>query len=309
MVVVTSPKLTRRPALDLVRPQDETPRRAAELYLELLKRSLTRSGFGDEFHVIEPARGSLAGRLYSPVRELLARRQLSIVQRVEADRRDAGNYWPASAETMLGRERLDNIQACVSAVIEEGVPGDLIETGVWRGGATILMRAILEAYQDSERNVWVADSFQGLPKPNPELYPADSGDTHWAWSQLAVSLDQVRANFERYELLDNRVHFLPGWFSETLPNAPIDQLAVLRIDGDMYESTIDPLRYLYPKLSERGFVIIDDYANPDLTGCKQAVDDYRAEQGITDDFVQIDWSAICWQKSDANELRVASGLH
>lgn len=270
-----------------------------ELYLELLKKCLTRTGFGEEFHTIDPAHGTLAGWIYGPVRWALGRRQLRIVQAIDADQRAGGDYWPVSAETMLGRERLDNVQECVTTVLRDGVPGDLIETGVWRGGTTILMRAVLETYADAERCVWVADSFQGLPEPNAALYPADAADTHHAWSQLAVSVDAVKANFARYELLDDRVRFLPGWFKDSLPDAPIERLAVLRIDGDMYESTIDPLRYLYPRLSPGGFVIVDDYANPKLPGCKQAVDDYRAEHGISDEITHIDWTGVFWRKSAA----------
>jgi O-methyltransferase len=270
---------------------------AAQLYLTLLKQCLRRDGFEEPYHLINPPRSSRTGRLYAPVQSILDRRDLVVVQRVKAETRAAGEYWPASAETMLSQARLDNIQDCVTQVIEDGIPGDLIETGVWRGGATILMRAVLAAYGDETRKVWVADSFQGLPPPDPERYPEDAGDTHWQWDQLAVSVDQVRANFERYGLLDERVEFLPGWFRDTLPEAPIDRLAVLRIDGDMYEGTIDPLRHLYPKLSGGGFVIVDDYGDPNLAGCKKAVDDYRAEHGITEPITPIDNMGIFWRKS------------
>jgi O-methyltransferase len=195
---------------------------------------------------------------------------------------------------MLGEARLDNIQESVTQVLREAVPGDLIETGVWRGGGTILMRGVLKAYRDETRTVWVADSFQGLPKPDANAHPADARDEHWQYPELAVSVDDVRANFERYGLLDDQVHFLPGWFADTLPTAPIERLAVLRLDGDMYGSTIDPLRHLYPKLSSGGFVIVDDYSLP---GCRQAVDEYRAEHGIEDQLVRIDWTAVYWRKS------------
>ncbi len=123
-----------------------------------------------------------------------------------------GQDWPADAETMVGLKRLDNIQACVVDVIRRGVPGDLIETGVWRGGAAIFMRGVLKAYGDTTRRVWAADSFEGLPRPNPEAYPADTNDPHWAMGWLGVSLDDVRSNFARYDLLDDQVRFLVGWF-------------------------------------------------------------------------------------------------
>jgi O-methyltransferase len=208
--------------------------------------------------------------------------------------RAEGRDWPADAETMIGLPRLDNLQFCITDVLRRGVPGDLIETGVWRGGATIFMRGVLKAYGDSDRTVWVADSFQGLPKPNVRQAPADAGDILWTYGYLAVPLKTVQRNFARYGLLDSQVRFLVGWFRDTLPDAPIDRLAVLRLDGDMYESTMDALRALYPKLSVGGYIIIDDYEC--LSPCKQAVDDYRAEHGITEPIQYIDWTGAFWQR-------------
>jgi O-methyltransferase len=189
---------------------------------------------------------------------------------------------------MIGLKRLDNLQYCVTDVLRRGVPGDLIETGAWRGGATIFMRAILEAYGDTERQVWVADSFQGLPRPDPERWPAEAGDEHWRMGQLAVSLEDVQANFARYGLLDERVRFLPGWFKDTLPTAPIERLAVLRLDGDIYGSTMEALEALYPKLSVGGYVIVDDYGA--IPQCKEAVTDFRSAHGIIDLMETVDWT-------------------
>jgi O-methyltransferase len=180
--------------------------------------------------------------------------------------------------------------------VEEDVPGDLIETGVWRGGACILMRGALNAYGDESRCVWVADSFEGLPKPNAEKYAADAGDDHWTHNEtLAVSLEQVQENFARYGLLDDRVKFLKGWFSNTLPTAPIEKLSILRLDGDMYESTIDAIAALYPKLSVGGFAIVDDYF---LKNCKAAIHDYRDLHGITEPMIEIDDRAIYWRRAN-----------
>jgi O-methyltransferase len=156
------------------------------------------------------------------------------------------------------------------------------------------MRAALEAVGDTGRTVWVADSFQGVPPPDPERYPADTGDTFWTWDELAVPVEQVRANFAKYGLLDDRVRFLEGWFKDTLPGAPVERLAVLRVDGDLYESTLDTLRPLEPKVSPGGFVIVDDYGC--VPGCKQAVDEYRAEHGITAPLQEIDWTGVLWRK-------------
>ena len=170
-----------------------------------------------------------------------------------------GRDWPFSAETMIGRRRLDNLIECLTTVLDDGIPGDLIETGVWRGGATILMRGALAAWEDEARSVWVADSFRGLPTPDGTTWPADQGVDLSDIDALAVPRSVVEANFERYGLLDERVHFLEGWFADTLPTAPIKQLALLRLDGDLYQSTWEALEHLYPKLSVGGIVIVDPW--------------------------------------------------
>jgi len=211
--------------------------------------------------------------------------------------REFGLDWPEHAETMVGLRRLDNVQACVEDVLRQGVPGDLLEAGVWRGGTTILMRAVLAAHDDGERRVWVADSFQGLPKPDADAFPADAGLDYTVHPELSVGVRQVQANFARYRLLDDRVRFLPGWFKVTLPSAPIDRLAVMRLDGDLYESTMDALAALYPKLSAGGYCIIDDYGA--LEACRRAVDDYRAANGITEEIRPVDWTGAYWQRASA----------
>ena len=195
---------------------------------------------------------------------------------------------------MIGIRRLDNIERCLVDVLNEGIPGDFIETGVWRGGACVFARAVLKAYGCTERKVWVADSFKGLPSPNPKLFPLDVGCNLWSNPKLSISLEEVKKNFANFDLLDDQVQFLVGWFCDTLPKAPIECLAVMRLDGDMYESTMDSLTYLYPKLSLCGYIIIDDYFAP---ACRKAVEDYRNNNGITDEIHTIDWSGAYWKKT------------
>ena len=178
--------------------------------------------------------------------------------------------------------------------LQENIPGDFIETGVMRGGSVILMRGILKAYNVTDRTVWVADSFEGLPAPNVEKYPQDEGAAWHLRPLTEVSEEYVRRNFERYGLFDDQVQFIKGWFCDTLGTAPVEQLAVLRLDGDLYESTMDALVPLYPKLSGGGFVIVDDY---NLPPCRKAIHDYRDREGITDPFVTIDGAGVYWRKS------------
>jgi O-methyltransferase len=252
---------------------------ARGLYLELLKRTLTRLATEDEAWLPEqpPPRRSWP---------------------LESERRLAGRDWPVHADTMIGLRRLDQLQTAVETVLIDEVPGDLLEAGVWRGGAAILMRGVLAAHGDTSRTVWLADSFAGLPTPDAVAFPADAGIDMSAgagFSELVVPVEKVRANFARYGLLDEQVCFLEGWFRDTLPSAPIKQLAVLRLDGDLYESTWIALESLYPKVSRGGYVIIDDYGA--MPVCRQAVDEYRRQERIREPLREIDWTGFYWRRA------------
>jgi O-methyltransferase len=106
--------------------------------------------------------------------------------------------------------------------------------------------------------------------------------------------EAARHNFERFDLLDDQVVFLKGWFKDTFPKAPIERLAVLRVDADLYASTMDALTLLHAKVSPGGYVIVDDYGA--LASAAQAVTDFRAKEGITAEIHKIDWTGIYWQK-------------
>lgn len=212
----------------------------------------------------------------------------------EYEQRLEGREWPLMAHTMIGWKRLENLQACIEDILRRDVPGDLMETGVWRGGALIFMRAVLKAHDVRNRLVIGADSFRGLPSPDAKRFPADAGDLTYTFKELAVPLEEVRVNFEKYGLLDSQVCFLEGWFRETLPSATVRQLALLRLDGDMYESTYVALESLYPKLSGGGYLIVDDYGA--VPACRSAVEDFRKLHGITNQVIPIDWTGIYWQK-------------
>ena len=156
-------------------------------------------------------------------------------------KRDGGLDWPHQALTMIGRTRLRSLRECCELVLREQVPGDFVETGIWRGGSCIMMAAVLAAYGCRDRTVWGFDSFAGLPPPNEERYPQDHGDQLYRFPQLAVSLEEVTENFRRVGLWSNQIKLVKGWFKDTVPDAPIERIAVLRLDGDLYESTIQVL--------------------------------------------------------------------
>ncbi len=195
--------------------------------------------------------------------------------------------------SMIGEKRLDHLETCVNAALDQGVPGDLVECGVWRGGAAMLMAGVLAARGNSDRVVWLADSFAGLPPADPERDPPLDVDRMNA-EGVAVSLAEVKANFERFGLAGDRVRFLEGWFAEALPSAPIARIAVLRLDGDLYHSTMDVLTNLYSKVSPGGFVIIDDYGM--VSSCAQAVEEFRSGHGIETPITKIDWTGVYWRK-------------
>src|SRR5437660_445146 len=177
---------------------------ARQLYLDMMKRALTNFIYeGAEYQGI-----SMKGGIRPLVAKVLRALDLELVRKVTTDSRLEGKVWPISAHTMVGKKRLENIQTCVENVINNKIPGDLIETGVWRGGASIFMRSILKAYGITDRSVYVADSFQGLPKPTDEIDKNDPAGELYKAEQLAVTLEKVRRNFRAYDLLDGQVKFV-----------------------------------------------------------------------------------------------------
>ncbi len=191
---------------------------------------------------------------------------------------------------MVGIKRLDCLQnLLLSATLDYGIPGDVVECGVWRGGASIFMRGVLLAAGQEARRVWLYDSFQGLPKPQNET---DLDLTMFS-DYLGVSLSQVQDNFRQFGLFSDRIRFVPGWFKDTLPTASVQQIVLLRLDGDMYESTMDGLEHLYSKISPGGYVVIDDYGA--LAVCRRAVAEFRRNRGIHAPIIPVDWTGVYWQ--------------
>ena len=276
----------------------------SEKYLDLLKSALCSSLYEESaWQVLSGPmrhfRMSWPSRMVAHSKHALLRflrsRNLRLVRTVTFDpkNRENGLDWPMFGFTMTGRRRMDALHKCIENVLENDIPGDLIETGVWRGGSVILMRAVLNAHNDQNRVVWCADSFEGMPVPKDSDTRVSSFADFSDREYLAVSLDQVKSNFDKFGLLDDRVRFLKGWFSDTLPDAPIQSISLLRLDGDLYASTRDALVNLYHKVSPGGFVIVDDYNS--WGGCQAAINDFRKERGITEPLVEIDSHCVLWQ--------------
>ena len=280
------------------------------LYLGAMKLLLSGAAYDESSHDLVHASmvkvapwtrpwSALRTRWFRFVVRWLKRRnhEVRCLRPFDLQQRIDGKDWPAVGYTMVGLKRLDNLQECTERILAEAVPGDLVETGVWRGGASMFLKCVLRAHGDRERVLWLADSFEGMPAPKPGTYAADADSPDLTNERyLVVPLEQVQANFRRFGLLDDRVRFLKGWFCDTLPGSPIERISLLRLDGDLYESTMDALRSLYPRVSRGGFVVVDDYHN--WVACRKAVDEYRAAHGIGAPLVPIDDHAVYWRVGD-----------
>lgn len=215
---------------------------------------------------------------------------------VRRNRRIEGRDWPMWAATMVGKLRLDDLHNRIVEVTQQGIPGDVVETGVWRGGAMIFARAVLNEIGSTDRKVWLVDSFEGLPPENTSKWPQDLNSPFFALGDIfAVGLEEVRANFSRFEVPLEGVEFLKGWFEDTLPgplsNRPI---SILRLDGDMYGSTMHVLRTLYDNVSPGGSILIDDYGA--IPVARRATQDFWAERGLKAETEQVDWTCWAWRK-------------
>jgi O-methyltransferase len=269
-------------------------------YLSLLKSALANTLYPElelQIRHLEHGVGALSGPELLRYQRDIGERMPDALSILMAGKRN-GMASARFAHTMIGLFRLTNIERCAEAVIRQNIPGDFLEAGVCKGGAAIFMRALQIAHGAAQRKTWVVDSFEGVP---PSDQPADRGyDLHLEEARLpwlACGEAAVRDHFSRYDLLDANVEFVRGWVAQSLPDAPIGPLAILRIDVDLYSSTMECLDLLYDKVSPGGYVIVDDYGL--LQCCRDAVDQFRARRGLADSIQWIDSSGIYWRKSGA----------
>lgn len=247
-----------------------------ERYLDLLIKTLTNQIYLEHEHVI-------LNQSYFQ----------GTTEKGRLELRKMGLDLPRFAHTMVGQLRLEEIQRLTRVIQRKGIAGDFIDCGVWRGGTSIFMRACMDVYGLGGKMLWMADSFEGLPKPD-DRYEADAGDVHHEKTFLAVSVDEVMTNLHTYLGSFNTVKVLPGFFENTL-HGLVGDLALIRIDADMYGSTTHCLDALYPLLKPGGIVIVDDYET--LPACKKAVDDFREKRGITDHIEMTTHNSGFWTKS------------
>jgi O-methyltransferase len=266
-----------------------TAEQATRRYLDLLKHALANTLYEEStWRQLTPTKAWRKSLL-----KLLDAYGYKIVSapKYDHDRRLNGLDHPGIGYTMIGLKRLDNIEQLLRIIAREKVPGDILEAGVWRGGAAIFAQGCLKALGE-DRTLWLADSFQAMPRP---VLPQDEG---WDMSQafhLVAGSDYVRSNFEKFDLWSDNVRFLEGWFSETLGKAPVQKIALLRMDGDLYKSTMDILTNLYDKVVTGGFLIVDDYFT--WIPCRKAVHDFFDARNEKISPIAIDGDGVYWRKT------------
>ena len=204
--------------------------------------------------------------------------------------------------TMVSKERLDNVALSAWTVIKETIPGDFVETGVWRGGCSMISKAVaLISNQTQCHANWLFDSFQGLPSMTENdlgIEPKMSRKMDPPGSYNNVNLDHVVHNF-RTMLNDdlNATYFVKGWFNSTVSTSLVNKISILRLDGDLYSSTMEVLDAFYPRVVSRGFVIIDDYGH--WPQCKRAIHDYfdgKLKMDISKLLIKIDYTGVYFRK-------------
>jgi O-methyltransferase len=187
--------------------------------------------------------------------------------------------------TMTSHEKLYALILAVRYAHAHGIPGDIVECGVWRGGSMHAAARTLDALGDTSRDLHLFDTFDGMPPPTEKDLRHDGTPAadllairprdHDVWA--VATLDDVRDGFAEVPYPSERVHFHKGMVEETIPAAAPEQIAILRLDTDWYESTRHELEHLYPRLSRGGVLLIDDYGW--WKGSREAVHEFLEESG------------------------------
>lgn len=194
---------------------------------------------------------------------------------------------PNSLVTLLNLMFLDNL---VSRVDRAGVPGDLVECGVYRGGSAAALGATMMQQPESGRTLWLFDAFQGMPKAGPR----DDALSHEIAGQYVGSEWMTRRVLARVGVPESRYKLVTGWFEETLPGPGPDSVALLHVDCDFYDPVRLVLETYYPRISPGGFVVLNDYGA--FEGCRAATDEYLERIGASEKPTMIDLAAAFLQK-------------
>jgi cephalosporin hydroxylase len=282
---------------------EDRAERAIRRYLDLLRDALLDEHYlENELRIdhllesIESGDDVDPGKLADPMRHMATALRLRQQERRSGGLPDTGGNGAEASDGLayagLGRFRLDHLERCLEAIRDEKVNGDLVECGTGRGGAGIFMCGFLEANEMPNRRVWVADRFESGRRGGR------------AGLRLARDFNTVREGFARFGLLDDRVVFLQGPPSQTLSEASIGGIALLRVDSRDPAEISAVFEALYDQVAPGGFVIIDGYGAPE---CETAVDEFRSAHGVAESLQRIDWSAAAWRKGTAGTTETSAG--
>ncbi len=187
--------------------------------------------------------------------------------------------------TMTSQERVQALILATRHIARRRIPGAIVECGVWRGGSMLAVARTLADAGDVARDLYLFDTYSGMPAPGPEDVRAHDGaaaatlleDAREEQTRAYASLESVKATMARSPYDPARVHYVVGKVEETIPAAAPEAIALLRLDTDWYESTRHELEHLFPRLAAGGVLIIDDYGW--WAGARRAVDEYFAAHG------------------------------
>lgn len=263
--------------------------RAVYAYSEFLITYLTGIAFGENEY-------SIVAENFVPYKDMEIH---SLDSPGRRDARASGLDWPYLGKTMIGILRLRQTLNLLLTAFTNNIPGGFMETGVWRGGASIFIRAIFRAVRQYQRPVIVCDSFKGLPPINASSYH-DWVNFEYVF-YLRVSDDEVRQHFIEAGVYDPQIYFVKGFFNETMPvlSNMVHRLVFLRLDGDMYESTVDVLYRFYDKVSIGGYVYIDDWKLP----AEWATAHFFQVHNMTEQLITMDGNTVYWQKTQEVEVQ------
>lgn len=270
--------------LERKRTKEQVKTEAIEIYLELIISIVSATAFGSqEKSIIPKLREKRAVAEFDPAKRL------------------KGNDWTYLGDTMTGIVRLNNVRNLLRDVMHNNINGDYIETGVWRGGSSVFAKAVMSTeLQGKNRKSYVCDSFRGLPSGDRNIHKGDQGWDHTPYLEVPDLI--VAENFLKLNLLDSKVIFVKGFFKDTMPilRDKIESLAIMRLDGDMYQSTVDVLYNLYNKLNVGGYVIIDDWFG---FPAKDACEDFFKVHKFSPKIVPVDTHAAYFKKTEQVEIQ------
>jgi O-methyltransferase len=211
----------------------------------------------------------------------------------------------ARAYTLTGADRLAGVIEATTYIVRNNIPGDFVECGVWRGGSMMAVALTLLELGETSRHLYLYDTFAGMPAPTDRDRDLDGTPARTLLDDVSVAdgirciadLEDVTRNIERTGYPASRVTFVRGKVEDTIPAIAPEHIALLRLDTDWYASTKHELTHLYPRLSTRGVLILDDYGH--WQGAREAADEYFAEHGLAPILVRLDYTGRLTLKLEA----------